>query len=953
MKHLIRFIVICILIASWASLNAQKQKSLPHYMTEEEQEKTHKIGKDFYETTPPTGEIRPIAEYEPMESVLIRYPFGIPMDFIATLSEEILVTTIVENESEENTVMTEYENNGVNTDNVTFIHAPTESYWTRDYGPWYIEHENNEIGIVNFPYNRPRPGDSDIPIVVADSLNVDLFGMDLVHTGGNYMTDGYNTAASTDLVADENPDYTIGQINNLMEDYLGVTTYHLNEDPLGDYIEHIDCWGKFLSPNKILIGEVPESDPRYEDFESVAEYYENSTSAWGTPYEVYRVYTPGDTPATPYTNSLILNDRVFVPLTGSEWDDEAIQTYENAMPGYEIIGVNEGIYSWQNTDALHCRTHEMADRNMLKIKHLPLNGTIENQDEQTIEAEIIPFSGELVIDDSVEVYYKLNDEPDYSSLTMEHISGSTYEATISLPGGYNEVEYYIHAADESGRSENHPYIGAPDPHTFTEVTPPELITKDTMIFLNETGTANITGDEVIEHASGTCNLIDTILSKNNFNCSDLGQNTIEVTVEDCNGITTNATANVTVEDTITPQLITKEATVELNNEGLATITGNEIIQSISENCSIIDTVINQTIFSSEDIGTNTLEVTIEDLGGNSTTKNAEVTILENAAPELTVKDTTIELDQNGNAYLKAMDLITNATDNGRLVDTTISQTSFSCLETGVTTVEITITDDAGNTTTGKANVTVEDNIAPVFTTKDDTAYLSEEGMANIMAKDVIINASDNCSIADTSVNQTNFSPNDLGLVTIEITMRDNSGNITTNNSEITVNDTISPSLTTKNISIELEENGKANISADQVIENASDNCGIADTSISQTNFTSDDIGVVTIDVSVEDVGGNSITKKADVTVTEATGINAITEQHITIYPNPTKGKLHIVSRKKDITALTITDMTGQTVLKIKNIGRDKTIDLSNLYEGLYLIELYTENGNFIKKIIKK
>ncbi|MDZ7777165.1 MAG: hypothetical protein U5L09_16890 [Bacteroidales bacterium] len=29
-----------------------------------------------------------------------------------------------------------------------------------------------------------------------------------------------------------------------------------------------------------------------------------------------------------------------------------------------------------------------------------------------------------------------------------------------------EVYYYIHAADESGRSENHPYIGAYDPHDF-------------------------------------------------------------------------------------------------------------------------------------------------------------------------------------------------------------------------------------------------------------------------------------------------------------------------------------------------------------------------------------------------------------------------------------------------------------------------------------------------------
>ena len=448
--------------------NDRQQESLPHYMTGEEKERADEIGRDFFETEPPEGEVRPIAEFEPMESVLIRYPFGIPMDLIATMSEEILVTTIVEDEGEEDYVMTQYENNGVNTDSVTFIYAPTDSYWTRDYGPLYIEHGDNQVGIVNFPYNRPRPNDNDIPIVVADSLDVELFGMDLVHTGGNYMADGVNSAASTTLVVEENPDYTIDEINGLMDDYMGVETYHLNEDPLGEYIEHIDCWAKFLSTNKILIGEVPEDDPRYEDFEAVADYYENATSAWGTNYEVHRIFTPGGTPATPYTNSLILNDRVFVPLTGSEWDDEAIETYEEAMPGYEIIGIDDQGYNWEDTDALHCRTHEMADRNMLKIKHNPLLGEVEDAEEQVIEAEIIPFSGEELYADSLKVYYKLDNEENYSSTLMENTGGDTYEAAIPVPNPTTEVSYYIHAADESGRSENHPYIGAPDPHEFQE-----------------------------------------------------------------------------------------------------------------------------------------------------------------------------------------------------------------------------------------------------------------------------------------------------------------------------------------------------------------------------------------------------------------------------------------------------------------------------------------------------
>jgi len=76
-------------------------------------------------------------------------------------------------------------------------------------------------------------------------------------------------------------------------------------------LKHIDCWGKYLSPGKILIGQVPETDSRYQDFEDVANFFATQTSSYGIPYEVYRIYTPGNYPDTPYTNSLILNNKSF------------------------------------------------------------------------------------------------------------------------------------------------------------------------------------------------------------------------------------------------------------------------------------------------------------------------------------------------------------------------------------------------------------------------------------------------------------------------------------------------------------------------------------------------------------------------------------------------------------------------------------------------------------------
>ncbi|MBS3742567.1 MAG: agmatine deiminase family protein [Candidatus Cloacimonetes bacterium] len=436
--------------------------SLPIWLTEEEKTRLDEIGKDFTPTDPPVGNVRNIAEFEPQEGVLVRYPLGLPYNLIAQMSDYTKVVTVVSSYYLDD-AQTNYQNNGVNMDNCEFILAPTDTYWIRDYGPWFVA-VNNEVGITDFPYNRPRPNDDEVPIEVANYLGIDHWGMDLVATGGNYMTDGLGQSASTDLIYNENPAWTVTEIDSLVNAYLGVDTYHVLNDPLGAYIEHIDCWGKFLDVDKVLIGEVPSSDPRYDDFEAVANYFANEESSYGHNYEVYRVFTPGDYPYTPYTNSLILNDKVFVPLTGSQWDDEAITTYQDAMPGYDIVGID--YYDWMNTDALHCRTHGIADRGMLYIEHTPLPDTVGTGSNYNIQAKISSYNDASLISDSLLVYWKTEDQTQFDAVELQNSFGNLYNAQIPEQPAQTTVNYYIHAVDNSGRSEDKPYIGAPDPLEF-------------------------------------------------------------------------------------------------------------------------------------------------------------------------------------------------------------------------------------------------------------------------------------------------------------------------------------------------------------------------------------------------------------------------------------------------------------------------------------------------------
>lgn len=453
-----------------------------HYLSEEEMLTPFTKSRTFYPTDPPEGVIRNVAEFDQMQGVLIRYPFGIPMELIREMAEDIMVVTIVANGSQQQTVTTQYQNNNVNLENCDFLIAPTDSYWTRDYGPWFVFDGNNAPGIVNFPYNRPRPNDDDIPIRMAEYLDIDLYGMDLISTGGNYMCTGKGLAASTDLVWDENPTLTHEEVAGFINDYLGNPIYDVLNDPLGEYIKHIDCWSKYLSPNKILLGEVSVNDPRYQDYEDLADYFASQTSSYGTPFEVYRVFTPGDYPYTPYTNSLILNNKVLVPITGSQYDSDAIEVYEEAMPGYEIVGI---FYNgWENTDALHCRAKGIADIGMLYIDHMPTLGTVAYHPEYDISADITAASGSNIYSDSVLIYYKIN-SGNYTSTIMELDSGVTYTGTIGGIMPSDTVSYYLYAADESGRNAKQPFIGEYDPFVFNNVYFPvaELdFNPDTVLF---------------------------------------------------------------------------------------------------------------------------------------------------------------------------------------------------------------------------------------------------------------------------------------------------------------------------------------------------------------------------------------------------------------------------------------------------------------------------------------
>ena len=521
MKKALSIFTLLLLMA--ATMQAQDNKKPDwmrwHYLSEAEMYDTSR-GMNFVETDPPTGEPRFVAEFEPMQGVMIRYPLGIPTSLVAQLSNNCMVYCIVST-SQQNQAQNSFQSAGVNMSNVTFVNAPTDSYWVRDYGPWYI-FEDREPAIVDNIYNRPRPNDDNISGVFANFWQIPMYGMNLQHTGGNMMEDGRGHGVSDDLVLNEN-NHNETNVRNKMRDYLGIDPYHITIDPQGDYIAHVDCWGKYLAPDKILIAQLPQSNPRYQYYEQVAEYFETTNCCWGYPYHVYRVQEPGGYTLAPYTNSLILNKTVYVPMgSNSTYNNDAIAVYQEAMPGYTIVGVNGGSAGWENTDALHCRTRGVMDFDMLFVDHRNvLFGEQGWQDSIPVVSKFIAYSGANLKQDSLLVYYSI-DGGAYQTAHMT-ATGNPDEYVGYIKGyqGESEINYYVFGADESGHRYTQPVFADLDPHHFTmEAHEPAgelVITPDTLWF---TQMGQERQFNIINETNEAVTIIDVVPEAPSFNLWD-------------------------------------------------------------------------------------------------------------------------------------------------------------------------------------------------------------------------------------------------------------------------------------------------------------------------------------------------------------------------------------------------------------------------------------------------
>jgi hypothetical protein len=412
--------------------------------------------------------------------------------------------------------------------------------------------------------------------------------------------------------------------------------------------------------------------------------------------------------------------------------------------------------------------------------------------------------------------------------------------------------------------------------TVADQVAPNALCRDFVKNLGANGTAGITAAEVDNLSNDNCGTVNLVSAlPNSFICSNIGANTVTLTVNDGHGNSATCNATVTIADATPPTAICQNIAVNLNAAGTATLTAAQVNNGSTDNCGIGSLNISPNSFTCANVGAQTVALTVTDVNNLTSTCNATVTVSDNTNPTAICQNVSVNLGTNGTASITAAQVNNGSSDNCGIGSLAVSSNSFTCANIGANSVTLTATDNNGRTNTCAATVTVADAINPTSVCQNITVNLDANGNASITGAQVDGGSTDNCGIAGRSVTPNTFTTGNLGANTVTLTVTDNNNLTATCTAVVTVTNTNLPNAVCQPYTAVLGANGSATITAANVDGGSTAVGGIASMSVSPGTLTCANIGTSTVTLTVTGNNGQTATCNAGVTVQDNTAPTAV------------------------------------------------------------------------------
>ena len=427
--------------------------------------------------------------------------------------------------------------------------------------------------------------------------------------------------------------------------------------------------------------------------------------------------------------------------------------------------------------------------------------------------------------------------------------------------GNNEVTLTL--TDSNGNS-----VSAIANVTVSENSNPIAIANDLTVNLDSSGQVSISASDIDNGSSynGFCNNseINTSINISDFDCSNIGENSVVFTVEDQSGNTSETTATVTVIDLIAPTAVTQDITLYLDSSGSVSVSPVEVDNGSSDNCSDgLLMAIDQDSFDCSSLGDNTVVFTVSDSGGNTTTSTATITIIDNIAPIFTTEVESItvecisEIGPENTGFLEASD---NCELSSLTYEDSITNNSVTRVWTAV--------DSSGNISTQNQLINIIDSTDPVIQIQPLTISLDTNGQVTLSPNQVDSGSYDNCSQnLQKSLSQTEFSCSDVGENIVTLTIADESGNTSSAQTVITIEDSSEPTFISQLYTLQYCSTNNIVLPNPDVI----DNCSIE--SIVNNAPTVFSIGNTEVTWTITDINGNVSTAVQVVSISDGSDDN--------------------------------------------------------------------------------
>ena len=382
-----------------------------------------------------------------------------------------------------------------------------------------------------------------------------------------------------------------------------------------------------------------------------------------------------------------------------------------------------------------------------------------------------------------------------------------------------------------------------------------------------------------------------------------GTTTVTCTATDASSNQASCAFTVTVNDTQAPSITCPANVTQSTDPNQCSAVVNYAAPTVSDNCPGVGTPsCTPASGSTFAKGTTTVNCSVSDASGNSSSCSFTVTVNDTQAPTITCPaNVTQSTDPSQCSAVVAYSNAT-ASDNCSGVGIPVcTPPSGSTFPKGTTTVNCTVSDSSGNSSSCSFTVTVNDTQPPTIGCPGNIVTTTSPGQCSRVVT-YSTTANDNCPGVTVNCSPSSGSSFNKGTTTVTCTATDTSGNTASCSFTVTVNDNENPTITCP---------GNINTIAGQGVctavvaysTGATDNCPGVTVACSPPSGSAFPLGTTTVNCTATDTSGNTASCSFMVTVTNPNPVVTIT--------GPPSGSIYPVNSPVNFTG-TFTDAGGGT-----------------------------------------